>query len=131
MNDMKGKRKAKEAVLIEASKTSPGYFKYLVTILEVDGSETKEPAYGVDMQDAIRRLIVSEKAVKMDKFIETRVISPTITLLIGIGWIFSLLTAGFIDDYRYALYSVISVFSIVTFFAITRMILSGLKKRIK
>jgi hypothetical protein len=55
------RRKAIECNLIEASKTSPGYFKYKVTIEEEDGSTNVVPAYGKDMQDAISRLVWSER----------------------------------------------------------------------
>ena len=49
---MTNKRKAIDCKLIEASKTSPGYHKYQITIQEKDGMESIHPAYGKDMQDA-------------------------------------------------------------------------------
>jgi hypothetical protein len=55
------KRKAIDCKLIEASKTSPGYHKYQITIQEKDGTTTNQPAYGKDMQDAISRLIWNER----------------------------------------------------------------------
>ena len=39
---MTNKRKAIDCKLIEASKTSPGYHKYQITILEKDGIEKVE-----------------------------------------------------------------------------------------
>ena len=57
----KDRRKAIEGKLIGESKTSPGYFKYLFTILELDGSTTELPAYGKDMEDALERLVWSER----------------------------------------------------------------------
>ena len=54
---LKERRRAIEAKLIEESKTSPGYFKYQVTIRELDGKVHTVPAYGYDMQDAIKILI--------------------------------------------------------------------------
>tara|TARA_R110002167_G_scaffold155929_1_gene350445 strand:- start:23 stop:391 length:369 start_codon:yes stop_codon:yes gene_type:complete len=62
---MKNKRKAIDCKLIEASQSSPGYFKYLVTIKEKDGNIHEVPCYGYDMQDAIRRLINVERAEKI------------------------------------------------------------------
>ena len=64
---MTNKRKAIDCKLIEASKTSPGYHKYQITILEKDGIETTQPAYGKDMQDAISRLIWNERIDKVSK----------------------------------------------------------------
>ena len=56
----KERRRAIHCEMLEASKTSPGYFKYQITIKEKDGSVNKVPAYGKDMQDAIERLIWNE-----------------------------------------------------------------------
>ena len=58
---IKKRRKAIHCELIEPSKTSPGYFKYQVTIMELDGSIEIVPAYGRDMQDAIERLLWNER----------------------------------------------------------------------
>jgi hypothetical protein len=58
---MTKKRKAIDCKLIEASKTSPGYYKYQVTIQEKDGTTSNQPVYGKDMQDAISRLIWNER----------------------------------------------------------------------
>ena len=61
----KQRRKAIDCKLIEASKTSPGYFKYKITIQEIDGTINVVPAYGKDMQDAIERLIWIERYVSV------------------------------------------------------------------
>ena len=57
----KERRKAIDCKLVEASKTSPGYFKYQITIQEKDGTINVVPAYGKDMQDAIERLLWNER----------------------------------------------------------------------
>lgn len=62
---MKSRRKATKAELIRESKDHPGYFKYKVTIEEVDGTVHDVPAYGKDMQDAIERLVWSERIEKV------------------------------------------------------------------
>lgn len=64
---MTNKRKAIDCKLIEASKTSPGYHKYQITIQEKDGTTSMHPAYGKDMQDAISRLIWNERVEKVSK----------------------------------------------------------------
>ena len=60
----KDRRKAIDAKLIGESKTSPGYFKYQFTILELDGTTNVTPAYGKDMEDALGRLVWTERVEK-------------------------------------------------------------------
>jgi hypothetical protein len=64
---MKSRRKAIKAELIRESKDHPGYFKYKVTIEEVDGTVHDVPAYGKDMQDAIERLVWVERIEKVTR----------------------------------------------------------------
>ena len=47
------------------SNSAPGFNKYFITIREVDGTEMKVPAYGRDMQDALSRLVKTERAEKL------------------------------------------------------------------
>ena len=61
------KRKAVDCVLIRESRTNEGYFRYNVTIEEKDGRKHVVPTYGVDMQDAISRLIWNERLYKVGK----------------------------------------------------------------
>ena len=61
------RRRAIECKFIEKSKTSPGYLKYEITICEKDGTIHTEPAYGIDMQNAIARLLNKERTVKVEK----------------------------------------------------------------
>ena len=61
------KRRAIKCEFIEKSKTSPGYLKYEITICEKDGTIHTEPAYGIDMQSAIARLVNQERTVKIEK----------------------------------------------------------------
>lgn len=83
---MMNKRKAIDCKLIEASKTSPGYHKYQITILEKDGIETTQPAYGKDMQDAISRLIWNERIDKVSKVSKkTKVETPILFGIVFLG----------------------------------------------
>ena len=66
------RRKAIDCKLIEESASHPGYFKYMVTIEDTDGSISQQPAYGVDMQDAIKRLVRSENAEMVVKIVEKK-----------------------------------------------------------
>ncbi len=77
---MKQRRKAIEGKLIGESKTSPGYFKYQFTILELDGTTHEVPAYGKDMEDALERLVWVERTEK--KPYNIMVISALLTIII-------------------------------------------------
>ena len=72
MTDIKKRRKAIDCKLIEESSSNPGFYKYMVTIEDIDGSITQQPAYGIDMQDAIRRLVRSESAEKVVQIVERK-----------------------------------------------------------
>ena len=67
-NSSKPRRMAVLAEWQRDSESAPGFNKYFITIREVDGTETKVPAYGRDMQDALSRLVKTERT---DKFVET------------------------------------------------------------
>ena len=77
---MKQRRKAIDAKLIGESKTSPGYFKYQFTILELDGTKHEMPAYGKDMEDALERLVWVERTEK--KPFNIVVITALLTVII-------------------------------------------------
>ena len=44
----------------------------MITVEEIDGSINKHPAYGIDMQDAIKRLVRSENADKVVRIVEKK-----------------------------------------------------------
>ena len=75
------RRRAIECIFVEKSKTSPGYLKYEITICEKDGTIHKEPAYGVDMQSAISRLLNKERTVMVEKKLHNN------PLLLFIAWV--------------------------------------------
>ena len=64
------RRRAIECKIVERSKKNPGYCKYDITIAELDGTVHTQPAYGKDMQDALSRLINTERTVKIEKKME-------------------------------------------------------------
>lgn len=61
----KTRRMAIQAEWQRDSSSSPGFNKYLITIRELDGKETRVPAYGRDMQDALSRLVKTERTEKL------------------------------------------------------------------
>ena len=81
-------RKAIDCKMVGPSTTSPGYFKYEVTIQEESGAIHKEPAYGVDMQDAISRLVWTERVEK---------VNPKVNIVIIIcAWLTTLIVPSII-----------------------------------
>ena len=117
----KQRRRAIEAKLIEESKTSPGYFKYQVTIREIDGKVHTIPAYGYDMQDAIKRLVRVERNDKITE-VYNKKIEPITIFGLGIGWVGCVLTSALLNNYQYAYWAVISIFSILSLYIIIRFI---------
>jgi hypothetical protein len=64
------RRRAIECKIVERSTNNPGYCKYDITIAELDGTIHTEPAYGKDMQDALSRLMNTERTIKVEKKLE-------------------------------------------------------------
>ena len=89
------RRRAIECKFVEKSKTSPGYLKYEVTICEKDGTIHKEPAYGVDMQSAIARLVNRERTVKVEKQLYN---NPFVVFILWIGLMVWPIVAGLTFD---------------------------------
>jgi len=61
------KKKAIHAEYRKISESFPEWLKYEVTILAEDGTTTKVPAYGKDLQDALSRVVHDEKVEKVEK----------------------------------------------------------------
>ena len=64
------RRRAIKCKILKKSSSHEGYCKYKITICELDGTTHSEVAYGKDMQDALSRLINTERTVKVEKKIE-------------------------------------------------------------
>ena len=67
MKNKYDRRRAIDCKLERTSSSNPGYFKYNVTIREKDGTVHTEPCYGKDMQDALSRLINTERTQIVEK----------------------------------------------------------------
>ena len=80
------KRRAIKCEFVEKSKTSPGYLKYEVTICEKDGTIHTEPAYGVDMQSAIARLVNQERTVQIAKKVFSNPLPLAFLCLAFMAW---------------------------------------------
>ena len=89
------RRRAIDCKFVEKSKTSPGYLKYEVTICEKDGTIHKQPAYGVDMQSAIARLVNQERTVKVEKKLYNNPFAVFLLWIVVMVWP---LAAGVVSD---------------------------------
>jgi len=119
---MKERRRAIEAKLIEKSKSNPGYYKYQIKIKELNGEEHVVPSYGVDMEDALRRIIKNENKEKINK-VYTKKIEPTLFILIFSSWLSCILISAIsYDNPKYALYGTLGVVSFMLLYSINKLI---------
>jgi|TARA_R100000908_G_scaffold64518_2_gene48781 hypothetical protein len=80
------RRRALESKLIKKSDTYPGYYKYMITIGEKDGTTHTRPCYGKDMQDALSRLINKERTVRVEKKVMNNPFLFFLGWLLMMGW---------------------------------------------
>jgi len=104
------KRRAIDCKIIEKSKNNPGYCKYNVTIQELDGTIHTQPAYGKDMQDALSRLINTERTVKMEKKMER---NPFIFFLIWMSVMIVPVTYGNLHDTPWFILYLFGTFTLI------------------
>jgi len=67
------------------SNTFPEWMKYEVTLLNEDGSTTKIPAYGKDLQDALSRVVHDQKVEKLEQ--KTKRIPDLVWVVLWFGYI--------------------------------------------
>ena len=66
------------------SKTFPDWLKYEVELLNEDGSTSKIPAYGKDLQDALSRVVHDQKVEKIEK--QAKRIPDIVWVLLWFGY---------------------------------------------
>jgi hypothetical protein len=119
---MKNRRRATDGKLVEKSKSNPEYYKYQFTIREVDGSENIIPSYGVDMTDALQRILKNEKKEKLND-VYVKKVEPTVMISVVLSWLTMIGLSMFIPDRpEYALYGTIGLMSIVMAVAVHNFI---------
>jgi hypothetical protein len=64
-NTQKMPRIAIKAEWERKSESTPGFYKYIVTIREEDGEIVKSPVYGRNMQDALSRIVRHERSERI------------------------------------------------------------------
>ena len=72
----------------KGSESFPEWMKYEVTLLNEDGSITKIPAYGKDLQDALSRVVHDTKVEKIQR--KTKRIPTLIWVVLWFGYITAL-----------------------------------------
>ncbi len=88
------RRRAIDCKIVERSKSNPGYCKYMITIAELDGTIHKQPAYGKDMQDALSRLMNTERTFKVERKLESN------TGLIFLVWLITMFIPAFFVEHH-------------------------------
>tara|TARA_R100000388_G_C7190754_1_gene133407 strand:+ start:267 stop:677 length:411 start_codon:yes stop_codon:yes gene_type:complete len=117
------RRRALKCELLKKSDTHQGYCKYMVTIGEKDGTVHKQPAYGTDMQDALSRLINTERTVKIEKKLENN------PLLFFLCWMAVMAIPVLWNNFIYSPWFILYMFvSFTALFAITGWWQSYLEK---
>ena len=67
------------------SKTFPDWLKYEVELLNEDGSTTKIPAYGKDLQDALSRVVHDQRVDLVEK--QAKRIPDIVWVILWFGYI--------------------------------------------
>ena len=123
MKSKYSRRRAIKCEILKKSSSHKGYCKYKITICELDGTTHSEVAYGKDMQDALSRLINTERTVKVEKKIENNVLWILLIWAAIMGWP-TLITDG--GSPMYILYMFISV---VTMFGLAALWYNYINKK--
>jgi len=103
------RRKAINCNMVKASESNPGYFKYIVTIQEPNGEIVKQPAYGIDMQDAISRLIWNERTEKVVNVTN----KPNVLNMVAIFVVLFLVAPASISVYSNSPYPILGAIAMV------------------
>ena len=108
------RRRAIDCKLLKKSDTHKGYCKYMVTIAELDGTIHKQPAYGKDMQDALSRLMNTERTIRIEKKLENN------PLLFFLVWMAVMSIPVLWNNFIYSPWFILYMFgSFTALFAIT------------
>ncbi len=82
------KQKVINATYRKDSNSFPEWMKYEFELLNEDGSITKIPAYGKDLQDALSRVVHDKKVAQIEK--RTKRIPDLVWVVLWFGYIFGL-----------------------------------------
>ena len=82
------KKKVINATYRKDSNTFPDWMKYEIELLNEDGSISKIPAYGKDLQDALSRVVHDQKVEQIEK--RTKRIPDVIWVVLWFGYILAL-----------------------------------------
>ena len=123
MKSKYSRRRAIKCEILKKSTSHKNYCKYKITICELDGTVHSEVAYGKDMQDALSRLINTERTVKVEKKIENNILWILLIWATIMGWP-ALVTDG--GSPMYILYMFISV---ITMFGLASLWYNYINKK--
>ena len=114
MKSKYSRRIAIKCEILKKSTSHKNYCKYKITICELDGTVHSEVAYGKDMQDALSRLINTERTVKVEKKIENNVLWILLIWATIMGWPALVVDGGSPMYILYMFISVITMFGLAS-----------------
>ena len=114
MKSKYSRRRAIKCEILKKSTSHKNYCKYKITICELDGTVHSEVAYGKDMQDALSRLINTERTVKVEKKIENNVLWILLIWATIMGWPALVVDGGSPMYILYMFISVITMFGLAS-----------------
>jgi hypothetical protein len=82
------KQKVINATYRKDSNTFPDWLKYEFELLNEDGTTSKIPAYGKDLQDALSRVVHDKRVVAVEK--KTKRIPDLVWVVLWFGYILAL-----------------------------------------
>ena len=106
---MKSKRKAIHAELRKESKSFEGWLKYEVTIKNTDGSIEVVPAYGKDLQDALKRVVHDEMVHKIEDKVVGKISLTGWAIDWFLGMTLSVISVYSTIEHKYAGYWIVGV----------------------
>jgi hypothetical protein len=108
------KQKVINATYRKDSNTFPDWLKYEFEILNEDGTTSKIPAYGKDLQDALSRVVHDKRVVEVEK--RTKRIPDLVWVVLWFGYILALADFSMSSEYTNTVKSIVflSGLSLVT-----------------
>ena len=101
------KQKVINATYRKDSNTFPDWLKYEFEILNEDGTTSKIPAYGKDLQDALSRVVHDKRVVEVEK--RTKRIPDLVWVVLWFGYILGLAEFSMSSEYTNGVKSIVFI----------------------
>ena len=121
------KQKVINATYRKDSNTFPDWLKYEFELLNEDGTTSKIPAYGKDLQDALSRVVHDKRVVAVEK--KTKRIPDLVWVVLWFGYILALANFSSQSVYSNAVKGVIFLSGIMFITGLTLWAKTWFKQR--